>query len=147
MRIARRKEPVMEARTHLEQDQAEETAVARLLRPATLLRVEGVALLSLSVLLSRVNGGSWLLFGVLLLAPDLSMLGYLAGPKVGAAIYNAFHTYGIPAVVGALGMIFASPVAIAVALIWFAHIGMDRTVGYGLKYPTSFKDTHLQRVR
>jgi hypothetical protein len=147
MRIARRKEPVMEARTHLEQDQAEETAVARLLRPATLLRVEGVALLSLSVLLYRVNGGSWLLFGVLLLAPDLSMLGYLAGPKVGAAIYNAFHTYGIPAVVGALGMIFASPVAIAVALIWFAHIGMDRTVGYGLKYPTSFKDTHLQRVR
>jgi hypothetical protein len=147
MRIARRKEPVMEARTHLEQDQAEETAVARLLRPATLLRVEGVALLSLSVLLYRVNGGSWWLFGVLLLAPDLSMLGYLAGPKVGAAIYNAFHTYGIPAVVGALGMIFASPVAIAVALIWFAHIGMDRTVGYGLKYPTSFKDTHLQRVR
>jgi Domain of unknown function (DUF4260) len=147
MRIARRKEPVMEARTHLEQDQAEETAVARLLRPATLLRVEGVALLSLSVLLYRVNGGSWLLFGVLLLAPDLSMLGYLAGPKVGAAIYNAFHTYGIPAVVGAVGMIFASPVAIAVALIWFAHIGMDRTVGYGLKYPTSFKDTHLQRVR
>jgi hypothetical protein len=147
MRIARRKEPVMEARTHLEQDQAEETAVARLLRPATLLRVEGVALLSLSVLLYRVNGGSWLLFGVLLLAPDLSMLGYLAGPKVGAAIYNAFHTYGIPAVVGALGMIFASPVAIAVALIWFAHIGMDRTVGYGLKYPTSFKDTHLERVR
>jgi hypothetical protein len=50
-------------------------------------------------------------------------------------------------VVGALGMIFASPVVVAVALIWFAHIGMDRTVGYGLKYPTSFKDTHLQRVR
>ena len=133
----------MEAMTHRKQ----EPAVARLLRPATLLRVEGVALLALSVLLYWVNGGSWLLFGVLLLAPDLSMLGYLAGPSVGAAIYNAFHTYAMPAVVGALGMIFASPLAIAVALIWLAHIGVDRTVGYGLKYPSSFEDTHLERVR
>jgi uncharacterized protein DUF4260 len=137
----------MEAMTHVKQDQTGEPEVARLLRPVTLLRVEGVALLALSVLLYWVNGGSWLLFGVLLLAPDLSMLGYLAGPKVGAAIYNAFHTYAMPAVVGASGMIFASPVAMAVALIWFVHIGMDRTVGYGLKYPTSFKDTHLERVR
>ena len=137
----------MEAMTNVKQDKTGEPAVARLLGPASLLRAEGVALLALSVMLYRVNGGSWLLFGVLLLAPDLSMLGYLAGPKVGAAIYNAFHTYAMPAVVGALGMIFASPVAIAVALIWFAHIGMDRTVGYGLKYPTSFKDTHLERVR
>ncbi len=137
----------MEATTHVKQDKTGEPAGLRLLRPAALLRVEGVALLALGVLLYRVNGGSWLMFGVLLLAPDLSMLGYLAGPRVGAAIYNAFHTYAVPAVVGALGMILASPLAIAVALIWFAHIGMDRTVGYGLKYPTSFKDTHLQRVR
>jgi len=137
----------MEATTHVKQDKTGEPAVSRLLEPATLLRVEGVALLALSVLVYWVNGGSWLLFGALLLAPDLSMLGYLAGPKVGAAIYNAFHTYAMPAVVGALGMVFASPVAMAVALIWFAHIGVDRTVGYGLKYSTSFKDTHLQRVR
>ena len=88
-----------------------------------------------------------MMFGVLLLAPDLSMLGYLAGPQVGAAIYNTFHTYAMPAVVGALGMIFANPLMVAVALIWFAHIGMDRTLGYGLKYPSSFNDTHLERVR
>ena len=88
-----------------------------------------------------------MMFGGLLLAPDLSMLGYLAGPQVGTAIYNAFHTYAMPAVVGALGVIFASPLTVAVALIWFAHIGMDRTVGYGLKYPSSFKDTHLERAR
>jgi hypothetical protein len=137
----------MEAITHVKQDKMGEPAVARLLRPAPLLRTEGISLLALSVLLYWMNGGSWLLFGVLLLAPDLSMLGYLAGPKVGAAIYNAFHTYAMPAVVGALGIIFASPFAIAVALIWFAHIGVDRTVGYGLKYPSSFKDTHLQRLR
>ena len=137
----------MEAVTHVKQDKTGEPAGLRLLGPATLLRVEGVALLVLSVLLYRVNGGGWLMFGVLLLAPDLSMLGYLAGPQVGAAIYNTFHTYAVPAVVGALGMIFASPLAMAVALIWFAHIGMDRTIGYGLKYPSSFKDTHLERVR
>jgi hypothetical protein len=137
----------MEATTHVKRDKMGQPAGLRLLGAATLLRVEGVALLVLSVLLYWVNGGSWLLFGVLLLTPDLSMLGSLAGPRVGAAIYNAFHAYAIPAVVGALGMIFASPSMVAVALIWFAHIGMDRTVGYGLKYPTSFKDTHLQRVR
>src|SRR3712207_6172763 len=137
----------METMTHLEQDEPGEPAVARLLGPAAVLRAEGVHLVALSVLLYWVNGESWLLFGALVFAPDLSMLGCLAGPKVGAAIYNAFHTYGMPAVVGALGMIFASPVVVAVALIWFAHIGMDRTVGYGLKYPTSFKDTHVQRVR
>ena len=137
----------MEAETWVRQDETRESPVARFLRPAALLRVEGVALLVLSVLLYRVNGGGWLMFGVLLLAPDLSMLGYLAGPQVGAAIYNTIHTYAMPAVVGALGVIFASPLTVAVALIWFAHIGMDRTVGYGLKYPSSFKDTHLERVR
>ena len=137
----------MEAKTYVGQDETREPPVARFLRPAALLRAEGVALLVLSVLLYRVNGGGWLMFGVLLLAPDLSMLGYLAGPQVGAAIYNTFHTYAIPAVVGALGMVFASPLMVALALIWFAHIGMDRTVGYGLKYPSSFKDTHLERVR
>ena len=137
----------MEAKTYVGQDETREPPVARFLRPAALLRAEGVALLVLSVLLYRVNGESWLLFGALLFAPDVSMLGYLAGPKVGAAIYNAFHTYAIPAVVGALGMVFASPLMVALALIWFAHIGMDRTVGYGLKYPSSFKDTHLERVR
>ena len=137
----------MEAKTYIGQDEMREPPVARFLRPTALLRVEGVALLVLSVLLYRVNGGGWLMFVVLLLAPDLSILGYLAGPQVGAAIYNTFHTYAMPAVVGALGMIFASPLTVAVALIWFAHIGMDRTVGYGLKYPSSFKDTHLERVR
>jgi hypothetical protein len=137
----------METKTYVGQDETRGSTVARLLRPAALLRVEGVALLVLSVLLYRETGGGWLMFGVLLLAPDLSMLGYLARPRVGAAIYNTFHTYAVPALVGALGLIFASPLMVAVALIWFAHIGMDRTVGYGLKYPSSFKDTHLERVR
>ena len=136
----------MEAKTYIGQDETREPTVVRFPRPGALLRVEGFALLVLSVLLYWVNEGGWLMFGVLLLAPDLSMLGYLAGPRVGAAIYNTFHTYAIPMVIGALGIIFANPLMVAVALIWFAHIGMDRTVGYGLKYPSSFKDTHLERL-
>jgi hypothetical protein len=115
-------------------------------RPAVLLRAEGATLLLTSVLLYWMNGGSWLLFALLLLAPDLSMLGYLAGSRSGAAIYNVFHAYPLPAVLGAFGLLGGSPPAVAVALVWFAHIGMDRLVGYGLKYPTEAKDTHLGRV-
>src|ERR671917_1310053 len=121
----------MQGKTYVGQDETRKPQVARFLRPAALLRVEGVVLLVLSVLLYRVKGGGWLMFGVLLLAPDLSMLGYLAGPRVGAAIYNAFHTYAMPAVVGALGMVLASPMAVALALIWFAHIGVGPGVGHG----------------
>ena len=117
-----------------------------LARPAAMLRVEGATLLAGSVLLYWASGGSWWLFALLLLAPDLSMLGYLAGPRVGAVAYNAFHSYPLPAALGIFGVLAGSPLAVSVALVWFAHIGMDRLMGYGLKYPTGFEDTHLQRV-
>jgi hypothetical protein len=83
---------------------------------------------------------------VLALAPDLSMAAYAAGPRVGAAAYDVVHTYAIPVGVGAAGVVADSDAAIAVALIWVTHIGVDRAIGYGLKYPSGFKDTHLQRV-
>lgn len=117
-----------------------------LARPAVMLRAEGAAMLAGSVLLYWANGVSWWLFALLLLAPDVSMVGYLAGPRVGAALYNAFHSYPLPAALGIFGLLAGAPLAVSVALVWFAHIGMDRLVGYGLKYPTGFKDTHLQRV-
>ena len=117
-----------------------------LARPAAMLRVEGATMLVGSVLLYWINGGSWWLFALLLLAPDVSMAGYLAGPRVGAALYNAFHSYLLAAALGIFGLLAGAPLAVSVALVWFAHIGMDRLVGYGLKYPTEFKDTHLQRV-
>jgi hypothetical protein len=127
---------------------AEDEASGDLLlaRPGAMLRGEGAAILVGSVLLYWANGGSWWLFALLLLAPDVSMLGYLAGPKVGAAAYNAFHSYPLPAALGIFGLLAGAPLALAVALVWFAHIGMDRLMGYGLKYATDFKDTHLQRV-
>jgi hypothetical protein len=114
--------------------------------PALMLRVEGATILAGSVLLYWMGGGSWWLFALLLLAPDLAMLGYLAGPRVGAIVYNVFHSYSLPAALGIIGMLAGAPLAVSVALVWFAHIGMDRLMGYGLKYPTGFKDTHLQRV-
>ncbi len=117
-----------------------------LARPAVLLRAEAVAMLAASVTLYWLNGESWWLFALLLLAPDASMLGYLAGPKVGAAVYNTFHSYPLPAALGIFGLLVGVPLAVAVSLIWFAHIGMDRAIGYGLKYESGFKDTHLGRV-
>jgi hypothetical protein len=126
---------------------ADERVAGRgLASPGVLLRVEGIVVLALAVLLYWVNGGSWVLFGVLILAPDLSMLGYLAGRQVGAGVYNAFHSYALPGVLAAGGLFGGSAVAVSLALIWFAHIGVDRAVGYGLKYATGFKDTHMERV-
>jgi hypothetical protein len=114
--------------------------------PGALLRVEGGVLLATAALFYWVNGGSWVLFALLLLAPDVSMLGYLFGTKVGAATYNLAHTYALPAGLAVFGVIAGSPLAVSVALVWFAHIGMDRLVGYGLKYTSGFRDTHLDRV-
>ena len=112
--------------------------------PAILLRLEGAALLVAAVVLYREHGASWLLFAVLLLAPDLSMLGYLAGPRIGAAIYNVAHSYVGPLVLAAAMLSLGAGVTLA--LVWAAHIGFDRALGYGLKYPTRFQDTHLARI-
>ncbi len=117
-----------------------------LARPAWLLRLEGAAVLALAIALYWHAGGSWLLFALLLLAPDLSMLGYLVGPRLGAACYNLIHSYVLPLLLFAYGWFTDGSPATWLALIWLAHIGMDRSIGYGLKYATAFKDTHLQRV-
>ena len=136
----------VETTEHPNEDGTRGSAVPRFLRPAAMLRAEGVTLLAMSALLYWMNGESWIVFALLFLVPDLSMLGYLAGSRIGAAVYNAFHVYPLPALLAAFGLLGGSPLTIGVALVWFAHIGMDRTVGYGLKYPTGFKDTHLERV-
>jgi hypothetical protein len=114
--------------------------------PAVLLRCEGLAVLAAALVLYFDRGFGWILLLVLVLAPDLSMVGYLAGPTAGALAYNAVHTY-VPAIVlGMVGILSDADLAVQLALIWLAHIGADRLLGYGLKYPASFKDTHLQRV-
>jgi hypothetical protein len=112
--------------------------------PRLLLRLEGMAVLALSVLLFAQANHSWLLFGVVFFAPDLSFLGYLAGPRVGAASYNALHTYVGPLLLG--GVLLITGFSVALPLIWTAHMAFDRLLGYGLKYPTAFSDTHLGRI-
>lgn len=114
--------------------------------PAALLRLEGLALLAAAVAIYANRDDGWLLFAALFLAPDLSMLGYVASTRVGAATYDAVHTTLLPIVIGLAGYLDGADLAVQLALIWLAHIGLDRLLGYGLKYPTAFKDTHLQRV-
>src|SRR3712207_9409603 len=95
-------------------------------------------MLALSILLYGLNGDSWLLFVVLFLVPDLSMLGYLGGTLVGAVSYNLLHSYAPPGLLGAFGLLAGSSLLVSGALVWFSHIGFDRMVGFGLKYPTGF---------
>ena len=102
--------------------------------------------LAAAIALYAHEGFSALAFVVLFLAPDISMLGYFAGVRFGAAVYDVVHFEAWPVALGAAGVLSGSGVAIQVALIWLAHIGVDRLLGYGLKYPSSFRDTHLQRV-
>ncbi len=115
-------------------------------RPAWLLHAEEACLLAAAVWLYAHLHFSWLLFAVLFLAPDLFMVGFLANPKLGSAIYNLGHWLLLPLGLFALGYATGRPVAMAVAIIWFSHIAFDRALGYGLKYPTFFKDTHLQHI-
>jgi Domain of unknown function (DUF4260) len=112
----------------------------------TLLRLEGLTLLAGMTLLYGLWGGPWWLYAVLFLAPDLSFLGYLAGPRVGAIVYNAAHSEIIPLAMILAGFGFAPPLLLSVAIIWLAHIGFDRALGYGLKYQAGFGFTHLGRI-
>lgn len=114
--------------------------------PALLLRLEGLAAFAAALAAYAHDSGAWTMFAVLLLAPDLAMLGYLAGPRIGAAAYNLAHLYIAPLALAAAGSAFGAPTAISLALIWIAHIGMDRALGYGLKYASGFSDTHLGRI-
>jgi Domain of unknown function (DUF4260) len=86
------------------------------------------------------------MFALLFLAPDLLIVGYLFGARAGARVYNAGHTYAAPVLLFVVAVCGHQPSLLPLALIWFAHIGFDRLLGYGLKYDTGFKDTHLGRV-
>ena len=111
-----------------------------------LLRLEGLAVLALAAAAYVQFGAGWEFFAWLFLLPDLSFLAYLAGPRVGAMAYNAAHSYTGALGLLALGMLAAMPLALAAGLVWCAHIGLDRALGYGLKYAAGFADTHLGRL-
>ena len=115
-------------------------------RTATVLRLEGALVLAFAVFGYHLLQASWLWFFLLLLVPDVFMLGYMWGSRVGATVYNLAHTYLLPGALVAAAIATGTTVLLHVAAIWTAHIGMDRMLGFGLKDPTGFKDTHLQRV-
>jgi hypothetical protein len=110
---------------------------------AVTLRLEGAVALTLAVLAYRATGAGWLMFAILFLAPDLSMIGYLINKRVGAWMYNFGHSYLTPSAVALLGIALGTTILRPIALIWAAHIGFDRLVGYGLKYSEAFGATHL----
>lgn len=114
--------------------------------PALLLRLEGIAVLAASIAIYLDQDFSVLAFVLLALAPDLSFLGYLGGPRMGAFAYNAVHTYVLPVTLAVIGVVADADTAVQLALIWSAHIGADRALGYGLKYPSAIRGSHLQRV-
>ena len=111
-----------------------------------LLRLEGLALFAAMTALYATWGGSWWVYALLFLVPDLSFLAYLSDAKFGALVYNATHSYMAPVALMTLGFALAAPLTLSIALIWLAHIGIDRALGYGLKYSAGFGFTHLGRI-
>jgi hypothetical protein len=113
---------------------------------AIMLKLEALGVLAASLIAYDYLGNSWWLFAALLLAPDLSAIGYAGGAKVGAWAYDLAHTYVFPTLLGAVGYLIHEPLLMALAAIWFAHISGDRLIGYGLKFGGDPKDTHLSRL-
>ena len=117
------------------------------MEPRHVLRVEGLALFALATAAYFASGFGWVLFLVLLLAPDLSMAGYLANSRVGSASYNLAHFLALPAALLAGSWYVGWSLGVGLALIWSAHVGIDRAAGFGMKYADApFAETHLQRV-
>lgn len=111
-----------------------------------LLRLEHAAIALLLLVAYQISGGSWWLFAALILVPDVSMAGYLGGPRMGAWCYNAVHSWLAPAALWLIALAVGSPLATQIAVILAAHIAIDRVFGYGLKRESGFHDTHLGRI-
>jgi len=114
--------------------------------PRILLHLEGAAVLTAALIFYGQSGYSWWLFALLLLAPDLSALGYLHSQAIGSLCYNMIHTTVLPIALALLSLLLELNLGLPLALIWLAHIGMDRLAGYGLKYPDGFKVTHFNKL-
>src|SRR3954453_6912254 len=109
--------------------------------PRRWLRVEGAVLVAGSLIAYSTTDQAWWLVPLTLLLPDLTMIGYLAGTRVGAYFYNVGHSTLLPAAIVVIGWRQDASPAVALALVWLAHIGLDRLIGYGLKYDDNFQHT------
>jgi hypothetical protein len=111
-----------------------------------ILKVEGLFEGLFGLMAFAATGESWWLFAAVIMLPDLSVVAYLAGPRIGAALYNACHTTIGPAILAAVALHLGAIMWAAVAAAWFVHIGVDRALGYGLKSTRGFKDTHMGQL-
>jgi hypothetical protein len=109
-------------------------------------RLEGLTIFLFSLLFYNFFGGNWLLFILLILLPDISMVGYIKNKKLGAFIYNLVHNYILGLVIILIAMSLQNILVLEIGVILLAHVGMDRFFGFGLKYPSQFKDTHIQKL-
>ncbi|GAA4319356.1 DUF4260 domain-containing protein [Compostibacter hankyongensis] len=113
----------------------------------TILILEELACFALAVLAFYLQCSlAWWWFPALILAPDISMLGYLAGNKTGACVYNFFHHKGTAIALYLAGWYTGHQWLLFCGILLFAHSSMDRIFGYGLKYATGFSDTHLGKI-
>lgn len=115
-------------------------------KPIVLLKLEGLAVFLLALALYWQQSLSWSLFWSTVLLPDVALLGYLVHSKVGARMYNITHSKLLPGALAVVAIAMSNTLFTALALIWFVHIGVDRMLGYGLKYPEGFKVTHLGTI-
>ena len=118
----------------------------RLSMPRLFLHAEGLAILAIALVLYGRGGYSWWTFLLLLLTPDLAFLFHLAGKRIGNTVYNIVHTYIFPVVLALVSANSGNELGLQLALIWLAHIGMDRAVGYGFKYPDETRKTHFSVI-
>ena len=114
--------------------------------PLILLRLEGAAVLVTALIIYAHYGFSWWQFALLLFSPDLSAIGYLHSQSIGSLCYNIVHTTILPLALALIAYLLNLDLGLQLAIIWLAHIGMDRVVGYGFKYPDGFKNTHFNKV-
>jgi hypothetical protein len=112
-------------------------------KPIILLKLEGLAVFLLALVIYWQQSFNWTLFWSTVLIPDLALLGYLVNAKVGATAYNVTHSKLLPSALAVVAIVTGNALLSALALIWLVHIGVDRMLGYGLKYPEGFKVTHL----
>ncbi|MEX2263638.1 MAG: DUF4260 domain-containing protein [Bryobacteraceae bacterium] len=113
-------------------------------RPDVILKVEGLVVLIAACILYARLGGGWGWFALSFMIPDVSILPYLARKRIGGTSYNLVHSYTLPLAVALWGFSQQHALTIGLSLIWIAHIGFDRALGFGLKFPQAFRPTHIQ---
>lgn len=110
------------------------------------IKLEEVMMFTLGIFMFGLLGYQWWWFLVLILAPDIGMIGYLFGNKIGAISYNLFHHKGLAIILYFVGMYFSMPICQLAGIILFSHASLDRALGYGLKYNKGFNYTHLGEI-